>query len=83
MIVNYCALKKKTVVNVLDGRKLGVVKDIIFTFPEGVVTAFIVADGNPFSSKEPLEVKLCCVNKIGDDAVLVSLSERPQPLDEE
>ena len=73
-MINYNDLKKKSVVNVLDGRKLGRIKDVIFTFPEGVIKAFVVGDVNPFSGKDDLEVNLCCINKIGDDAVLVSLS---------
>ena len=74
-MINYNDLKKKQVVNILDGRKLGRVKDLTFTFPEGKISSFIVGGAGFFSSKEDLVVDICCINKIGDDAVLVSLSD--------
>ncbi|MBP5177607.1 MAG: YlmC/YmxH family sporulation protein [Clostridia bacterium] len=74
-MVNYAELKKKCVVNILDGRKLGRIKDMIFSFPEGRINSFIVGDGKFFGAGEDLIVDLCCVNKIGDDAVLVSLAD--------
>ena len=77
-MLNYNDIRKKTVVNSLDGRKLGKIKDMTFSFPEGKILAFIVGCGNPFSSKEDLIVDLCCINKIGDDAVLVSLADAEQ-----
>ena len=75
IMINYNDLKKKYVVNILDGRKLGKIKDVIFSFPEGKIVSFVVGEGGLFSSKEDFTVDLCCVNKIGDDAVLVSLAD--------
>ena len=74
-MINYNDLKKKCVVNILDGKKLGKIKDVNFSFPEGKISSFIVGDANIFSGKDDLVVNLCCVNKIGDDAVLVSLAD--------
>ena len=74
-MISYNDLKKKCVVNILDGKKLGKIKDVLFSFPEGRISSFIVGDGNFFSGKDDLIVDLCCINKIGDDAVLVSLAD--------
>jgi len=74
-IVDYNELKKKAVVNILDGRKLGKVKNIKFTFPEGKVEALIVGENALFAPNCDYIVNLCCVNKIGDDAILVSLAD--------
>ncbi len=75
--MNYTEIKNKPVVNVLDGKKLGKIKDILFSFPEGVISAFIVGEKKLFGGEDFL-VNLCCVNKIGDDAILVSLSNKPE-----
>ena len=72
-MMTFSELKKKSVVNVLDGKKLGKIKDMTFTFPEGKITAFVVGETKLFSGADDYIVNLCCVNKIGDDAVLVSL----------
>ena len=73
MIIKFSDLKKKKVVNILDGRVLGKICDVIFTYPEGKICEFVVSNG--IFSKEDYVFGLCCVNKIGDDAVLVSLKE--------
>ena len=74
-MLNYNELKKKSVVNVLDGRKLGKIKDVIFTFPEGKITAFVVGEQRFLFAQDDYKINLCCINKIGDDTVLVSLAE--------
>ena len=81
-MINYCELKKKCVVNVSDGKKLGKVKDIVFSFPEGKILSLIVGDPLPFSGKDDYEIDLCCVKKIGDDAILVTLFEPTAKNDE-
>lgn len=73
-MVSYNDIKNKCVVNVLDGRKLGKITDILFSFPEGNISAFVVGEKKLFGGEEFL-INLCCVNKIGDDAILVSLSK--------
>lgn len=73
MLIKFSELKKKKVVNILDGRVLGKICDVIFTYPEGKICEFVVSNG--FFSKEEYVFGLCCVNKIGDDAVLVSLKD--------
>lgn len=73
MEINFSDLKKKKVVNVLDGKILGHVTDLVMELPEGKVTAFICGESCRLFGREEYIVKLCCINKIGDDAVVVSL----------
>ena len=74
MELNYSDLKKKKVVNVIDGRDLGKVSDLVLSYPDGRVIAFLVGKKSIFKD-DLLIVNLTCVNKIGDDAILVSLRE--------
>lgn len=73
MQLSYSALKNKNVINVVDGNNLGRVVDISFSFPEGKVYFLVVGEKKFFSGKEKIEIGLCCVKKIGEDAILVSL----------
>ena len=74
MEVNFLELKKKKVVNTFDGKDLGKVVSLAFTFPEGKVLGLIVSKKGLFFGDE-LVVNLCCIEKIGDDAILVKLTE--------
>lgn len=66
-------LKKKCVINVADGKKLGKITDIKITFPQNCVKSFIAE--NCFSlCGEKCEISVCDVQKIGADAILVKLS---------
>lgn len=66
-------LKKKYVINVLDGKKLGKISDVIFTLPQNCVKGFFVENG-PFSiCGEKVGFSVCDIQKIGADAVLVKL----------
>ena len=84
MNYNYADLKKKEVVNVLDGRYLGKITDIEISFPDGRVTGIIVpGKKNAFFCSNELIIGLHCIERIGDDAILVRLSEPPKPPKEE
>ncbi|HBF44134.1 MAG TPA: YlmC/YmxH family sporulation protein [Clostridiales bacterium] len=67
-----CDLKKKTVINVTDGKQLGRVCDVSFTYPQGVVVGIIIKEGR-FMGGNKFLIKLSCVDKIGKDTVLVKL----------
>ena len=73
MQIRYSLLKSKKVFNVADGNCLGKVTDILFLFPEGKVTALVVGEKKFLSGGEKFEIGLCCIKKIGEDAILVDL----------
>lgn len=76
MQIKFSELKKKKVVNVLDGKFLGYVFDVNFDFPECKITSFICGDKKSVFCREEYVICPCDVNKIGDDTVLVCLKDR-------
>ena len=71
-------LKQKQVVNLCDGKQLGRVCDVVFTFPEGKVQGIVVPGGKGFRwGKADLFIDIKNVTKIGVDTVLVELRSAP------
>ena len=77
METGYCQLKQKEVVNVKDGKKLGRVCDVVFTFPEGKTLGVVVPGGKGFF-RPNLFIPLGDIIKIGEDAVLVEVRSAPK-----
>ena len=76
MEVIFSELKQKEVINVSDGRHLGKVCDLTFSFPESKVIGLMVTGSKGFKlTKQEVFLPIKCVVKIGEDAVLVSFSE--------
>lgn len=70
MEYNFSSLKKKTVINVSDGKKLGKISDLTLSFPLGKVTAYTVTPTNPLFC-EKINLLPCDIEKIGEDTILV------------
>lgn len=66
-------LKKKYVISVSDGKKLGKITDMKITFPQNCVKSFFAENALSFCG-EKYEINVCDVQKIGSDAILVKLS---------
>ena len=73
-------LKQKEVVNLCDGKCLGKVSDVVFSYPEGRVFG-IVVPGKRFRifKNNDLFIPLKNIIKIGTDVVLVDLRSSPRP----
>ena len=66
-------------VNLSDGKQLGKVCDIVFSYPEGRVQGIVVPGGKGFRwGKADLFIDLRCVKKIGVDVVLVDIKAAPK-----
>lgn len=77
MEYNFSDLKKKKVINVEDGKDLGKITDFILTFPEGRIKSIIVpGKKNALFSGCELIIGFSCIERIGDDTVLVRLHRR-------
>lgn len=75
MEVSYSDLKNKEVINVLDGRKLGHIIDIVFDNLGGQVSGVVVpGDKRLFRKSEDIFVPLTKIKKIGNDVILVVLN---------
>ena len=80
MQVRFRELRRKEVINITDGGRLGYVGDIDLRGPEGQVLA-IVVNGPArffglFGRGEEYYVPWDCIQRIGDDIILV---EKPFP----
>ncbi len=79
MELSFLELKKKEVVNTVDGKKLGRVCDIIFCYPEARVLGFVVPGSKAFGfKKEEYFIDLKNIVKIGTDVMLVNVGPRGQ-----
>lgn len=66
--------------NLTDGRRLGKVCDVVFSWPEGRVQGIVVPGGRGFRfGKADLFIDLKSVRKIGVDTILVELKAAPKP----
>ncbi len=80
MEFKFSDLKQKEVINLTDGKHLGKVCDLSFTFPENNVLGFYVTGckGFRFSRQEQF-IPVKCVTKIGEDAILVKIDGGKPP----
>ncbi len=79
MDILFSEFKKKDVIDVCTGKKLGKVKDIQFTFPEGKIKCAIVG-GGIFGGEEQ-NFSFRKIEKVGEDAILVGNSDKCDCID--
>ena len=80
MDITFSELKQKDVINLFDGKNLGRVCDITFSFPENKVLGFTVTGCKGFRlSKQEIFLPIKTVNKIGTDVVLVNFGKDEAP----
>ena len=78
METSFLELKQKQVVNLCDGKQLGKVCDVVFSYPEGKVQGIVAPGGKGFRwGKADLFIDLKNVTKIGIDVVLVEIRSAP------
>lgn len=67
--------KKKEVININDGRRLGFVQDVCADLETGKITSIIVPGGNKlmnmFSNENDIVIEWKNIKCIGDDVILV------------
>lgn len=79
METSFCELHRKETVNLTDGKRLGRVSDVVFTYPEGRVQGIVVPGGKGFRwGRAELFIDLKCVKKIGIDVILVDIKSAPK-----
>ncbi|MBQ3080825.1 MAG: YlmC/YmxH family sporulation protein [Clostridia bacterium] len=81
MVSTFCKLKEKAVINVCNGKQLGFVSDLEFDTQSGRILRLIMQNSSSFFSmfgnKNTLYIPWHCIERIGDDAILVRLTELP------
>ncbi|MBQ8375268.1 MAG: YlmC/YmxH family sporulation protein [Clostridia bacterium] len=77
MELSFDDLRKKEVINTVDGKKMGRVCDIVFCYPENRVLGFVVPGSKAFGfKKEEYFIDLKNIVKIGADVILVNVGLR-------
>lgn len=76
-MMGFCELRRKEVINLRDGARLGCICDLEIDACSGLIRA-IVVPGPPrffglFHSDEELVIPFNCINKIGGDVILVDI----------
>ncbi len=79
MELSFQELQKKDVINIVDGKSLGRIKDLKLSFPRGLLTGIIVpGNRGGFLSKlfdrNKIFIPVKNITKIGGDVILVRLS---------
>lgn len=74
---SFLELRCKEVVNVVDGRRLGHVTDVVFDLQTAKITGLVVPGNksfwNVFKNGTELFIPFTQICKIGDDTILVEL----------
>ena len=81
MICMFSSLKNKEVINVCDGSALGCICDLEVNHVTGQVVRLVLpGDGitGMLSAKKRLLIPWDCVERIGDDVILVRLASLPE-----
>ena len=72
MEISYTYLRSKEVVNLVDGKRLGRVCDVVFRYPENVFLGIVVPGNKGFSLKKgDVFIDVKCISCIGEDVILV------------
>lgn len=74
--ITFCEMREKEVINVIDGRKLGRILDLVFTC-HGEIIGIVVPGEKRFfkniASNDSLFIPWKCIKKIGEDTILVEM----------
>ncbi len=70
MEYSFNELKKKQVINVTDGKKLGKIVDVEISFPCSKVISYTVG-GMGLICAESTKITPCEIQRVGEDAILV------------
>lgn len=83
METSFLELRCKEVVNVVDGRRLGHIVDVVFDLESGCMLGVVVPGEknfwNVFKGGMELFISISQIVKVGEDAVLVELFANTNP----
>lgn len=80
---SFLELRCKEVVNIVDGRRLGHIIDLVFDLATACILGIVVpgekSGWNVFKNNSQLFIPFPCIVKIGEDAILVQLQGTNAP----
>ncbi len=76
MEISFSELREKTVINLVDGRRMGHIIDIVIEQASAKVLGVVVPGlkSTLFRTREDIFIPYCCIVKIGLDTILVELN---------
>lgn len=78
-MINASSIREREVINIRDGRKLGVVADVEIDFEQGRITSLIIPGPGKFiglfGKDNDIVIPWSCIKKIGVDVVLVDIDD--------
>lgn len=76
-ILNYCELKRKEIINLCDGARLGTICDMEIDSQTGQINSIVVPGPPKFfgmiKSDEEIVIPYNKIKKIGDDVILIDI----------
>lgn len=86
-MINASCIKDREVINIRNGRRLGVVSDVEIDFEQGKITSIIIPGPGKFISlfgkDNDTTIPWSCIKKIGDDVILVDIDEDDDNISDE
>ena len=83
MDTSFMELRCKEIVNVVDGRRLGHIVDVVFNLESGCLQGVVVPGEksfwNVFKNGMELFIPLTQIVKVGEDTILVEIFANPTP----
>ncbi len=83
MDTSFMELRCKEIVNVVDGRRLGHIVDVVFNLESGCLQGVVVPGEksfwNVFKNGMELFIPLTQIVKVGEDTILVEIFANPAP----
>ena len=75
--ITYTDLRRREVINGSDGRRMGHIVDLVFSVKDGRVRGIILPYGKKsfFAKPQDLFIPWQCVQKIGEDVIIVEIAE--------
>ncbi|MBU5677306.1 YlmC/YmxH family sporulation protein [Alkaliphilus sp. MSJ-5] len=77
-------LTEKEVVNITDGKRIGMIADMEVDLQKGKINAIIIPDSGRlrglFSKELEFEIRWNQIKKIGEDVILVEIKDGSEPL---
>lgn len=78
-MINASSIKDREVINIRNGKKLGVVSDVEIDFEQGKITAIILPGPgkfiNFFGKDNDVSIPWNCIKKVGNDVILVDMED--------
>lgn len=74
MELSYTYLRSKDVVNVADGKRLGKICDVVFSYPENCVLGIVAPGSKNIFKRNEVFIEMSAITKIGDDVILVCVN---------